>query len=225
MFILLIVFTLAISGLATLYVKSQISKYSKMPASSGLSGAETAERILKSRGIYDVSVVPANGMMGDHYDPMQKVIALTPDIYGGRSTAAVGVAAHECGHAIQHQMAYFPLQLRSQAVGLTQFSSKLLYLPVLFMVMRVITPHTGYMVMAFGAMIIMAFNLVTLPVEFDASARAKVLLPELGIIRGPEEARGVSRVLNAAAMTYVAAFLASMANVVYYLTLAGDRRR
>ena len=225
MLILLIVFTLVISGLATLYVKSQISKYSKMPASSGLSGAETAKRILQSRGIYDVSIVPASGMMGDHYDPIQKIIALTPDIYDGRSTAAVGVAAHECGHAIQHQMAYFPLQLRSQAVGLTRFSSSLFYLPFLFMMMRVITPHTGYMVMAIGAMILMAFNLVTLPVEFDASARAKVLLPELGIIRGPEEARGVSRVLNAAAMTYVAAFLASMANVIYYLMLSGDRRR
>ena len=109
MFILLIVFTLAISGLATLYVKSQISKYSKVPASSGLSGAETAERILRSRGIYDVSVVPANGMMGDHYDPIQKVIALTPDIYGGRSTAARGRRPRtNAAHAIQTPDGVFP---------------------------------------------------------------------------------------------------------------------
>ena len=225
MFLLLIIFTLAISGLATLYVKSQVSRYSKMPASSGLSGADAAAQILRSRGIYDVSIVPASGMMGDHYDPIQKIIALTPDVYSGRSTAAVGIAAHECGHAIQHQMAYAPLQLRSAAVGLTRFSSTLFYLPFLFMIMHMITPYTGYMVMAAGASILMAFNLITLPVEFDASSRAKVILPQLGIIRGPEEARAVSHVLDAAALTYVAAFLASLANVVYYLVLAGDRRR
>ena len=225
MFLLLIVFTLVISGLATLHVKSQISKYSKVPASSGLSGAETAERILRSRGIHDVSVVPASGMSGDHYDPTQKLVVLTPDVYAGTSTAAVGIAAHECGHAIQHQMAYAPLQMRSAAVGMTQFSSSLLYLPFLFMIMGLIAPHTGYMIMATGAGIIMLFNLITLPVEFDASARAKVILPELGIIRGGEESRAVNRVLNAAALTYVAAFLASMANVAYYLALAGGRRR
>ena len=227
MFFLLIIFTFVISGLATLLVKSRIAKYSQVPASSGLTGAETAAHILRVRNIHDVQVIPANGMMGDHYDPIQKVIALTPDVYAGRSTAAVGIAAHECGHAIQHQMAYFPLRLRSAAVGLTQYSSSLFYLPILFMIMGVLAPHTGYMFMAYGAMIIMAFNLITLPVEFDASARAKVLLPELGIIRTPAESTAVSKVLNAAALTYVAAFLASMANVLYYLALAnsGGRRR
>ncbi len=225
MFILLIIFTFVVSGLATLLVKSQISKYSKVPASSGLSGAETATRILQSRGIHDVQIIEANGMIGDHYDPLKKVIALTPDVYEGRSTAAVGIAAHECGHAIQHQMAYAPLQLRSMAVGLTQYSSMLFYLPFLFIMMRVMTPYTGYMLMAVGAGIIMLFNLITLPVEFDASARAKVLLPQLGIIHGPAETTAVSRVLGAAALTYVAAFLASLANVLYYVALAGGRRR
>lgn len=224
MFLLLIIFTLVISGLATLFVKGRISKYSKVPASSGLTGAQTAEHILRSRGIYDVQVIPANGMMGDHYDPLKKIIALTPDVYSGTSTAAVGIAAHECGHAIQHQESYAWLELRSSAVGLTQFSSTLFYIPFLFMFMGLLAPHTGYLVMAVGAAIIMAFNLITLPVEFDASARAKKILPELGIIRTPAEATAVSRVLNAAAMTYVAAFLASLANVVYYLSLA-DRRR
>ena len=225
MFLLLIIFTFAISGLATLYVKGQISKYSKVAASSGLTGAETAAHILRARGISDVQIVAANGMMGDHYDPINKVIALTPDIYQGTSTASVGIAAHECGHAIQHQQAYAPLQLRSAAVGLTSYSSSLFYLPFIFMAMGLLAPHTGYMVMAIGAGIIMVFNLITLPVEFDASARAKAILPELGIIRGEAEATAVSRVLNAAALTYVAAFLASLANVVYYLTLAGGRRR
>ena len=225
MFLLLIVFTFAISGLATLYVKGQISKYSKVPASSGLTGAETASHILRARGINDVQIIPANGMMGDHYDPLKKIIALTPDIYSGTSTAAVGIAAHECGHAIQHQEAYAPLQLRSAAVGLTRFSSSLFYLPFIFMAMGLLRPYTGYMVMAVGAGILMLFNLITLPVEYDASARAKAILPELGIIRGPGEITAVNRVLNAAALTYVAAFLASLANVIYYLALSGDRRR
>ncbi len=225
MFLLLILFTFAISGLATLHVKGQISKYSKVPASSGLTGAQTAEHILRSRGIYDVQVIPANGLMGDHYDPLKKLIALTPDIYSGTSTAAVGIAAHECGHAIKHQQSYAWLELRSSAVGLTHFSSSLFMFPILFMFMHLITPYTGYMIMAAAATIIMVFNLITLPVEFDASARAKAILPELGIIRSPAESVAVSRVLNAAALTYVAAFLASLANVLYYLTLAGDRRR
>ena len=225
MFLLLIVFTFVISGLATLLVKSQISKYSKVPVSSGLSGAETAERILQFRGIRDVQIIPADGMMGDHYDPLKKVIALTPDVYEGRSTASVGIAAHECGHAIQHQMAYGPLQLRASAVGLTRYSSMLFYLPFLFIFMHLMSPYTGYMLMAVGASILMFFNLITLPVEFDASVRAKAILPQLGIIHGQGEATAVSRVLNAAALTYVAAFLASLANVIYYVALAGGGRR
>ena len=217
MYLLLILFAFGISGLATLYVKSRMSKYSQVRASSGLTGAETAEHILRANGIRDVTVVPANGMMGDHYNPATNE---------GTSTTAVGVAAHECGHAIQHQQAYFPLQLRSAAVGLTQFSSSLLYLPFIFMFMHIISPYTGYTVMAFGSMIIMAFNLITLPVEYDASARAKRVLPQLGIINGPAESRAVSSVLDAAALTYVAAFLVSLVNVLYYLALAnGGRRR
>ena len=228
MFLLLILFTFVISGVATLLVKSQISKYSRVPASSGLSGAETAARILQFRNIRDVEIIPANGMMGDHYDPLKKVIALTSrsTVFSGRSTAAVGIAAHECGHAIQHQMAYGPLQLRASAVGLTRYSSTLFYLPFLFIMMHLMSPYTGYMFMAVGAALIMVFNLITLPVEFDASKRAKAILPQLGIIHGPAEATAVSRVLNAAALTYVAAFLASLANVIYYLMLAnGGRRR
>ena len=224
MFFLLILFTLGISGLATLHVKGQLAKYSKVPASSGLTGAEAAEHILRSRGIYDVQVIPANGLMGDHYNPTKKIIALTPDVYSGTSTAAVGVAAHECGHAIQHQQSYAWLELSTSAAGLTRFSNTLLSLPLLFMFMGVLAPHTGFMVMAVGAALILLFTLITLPVEFDASARAKRILPELGIIRSPAEATAVSRVLNAAALTYVAAFLASLANVAYYLSLA-DRRR
>ena len=225
MFLLLIIFSFAISGLATLFVKGRIAKYSKVPTSSGLTGAETAQHILRSRGINDVTVRQADGMMGDHYNPLNKELVLSPDIYSGNSLAAVGIAAHECGHAIQHQQAYVFLQLRSAAVGLTQFSSSLFMLPFLLMFMGLLAPYTGYMIMAVLASVVMVFNLITLPVEFDASARAKAILPELGIIRSSGEAVAVSKVLNAAALTYVAAFLVSLANVLYYLSIARGGRR
>ncbi len=226
MYLLLILFSLGLSGLAALYVKSQIAKYNRVPATSGLSGAETAAHILRANGIHDVSVVSANGMMGDHYNPANKTVNLSPDVYEGRSTSAVGIAAHECGHAIQHQQAYGPLKLRAAVVGITQFSSSLYYPLFIVMMMGIIAPHTGYTIMAVIALVVMFFQLVTLPVEFDASRRAKQILPSLGIIHGAAESQAVSRVLNAAALTYVAAFLVSMVNVLYYLVLAGgDRRR
>lgn len=226
MYLLLILFSFGLSGLAALYVKSRIAKYSRMPATSGLTGAETAAHILRASGIYDVSIVPANGMMGDHYNPANKTVNLSPDIFAGRSTSAVGIAAHECGHAIQHQQAYGPLKLRAAVVGITQFSSSLYYPLFIVTAMRIIAPHVGYMMMAAIALIVMFFQLITLPVEFDASNRAKRLLPQLGIINGPAESRAVGSVLNAAALTYVAAFLVSLVNVLYYLVLAGgDRRR
>ena len=226
--LLIFIGTLVISGLASMRVKGMISKYSRVPASSGYTGAQTAARILQARGIHDVSIRVADGMMGDHYNPINKELVLSPDIYQGTSTAAVGIAAHECGHAIQHQEAYAPLQWRAAAVGATQFSSQIvMFLPFLFMFFHVITPYTGLMFMAIALGVIMLFNLVTLPVEFDASRRAKAILPEMGVIRGPAEAQAVDKVLNAAAMTYVAAFLSSLAYFLYYLLplLGGGNRR
>ena len=218
MYLLLFIFTLAISGLATLYVKGMISKYSRVPASSGYSGAQTAQRILQARGIHDVTILESDGMMGDHYNPLSKQLVLSPDVYRGTSTAAVGIAAHECGHAMQHQEGYAPLQLRSMAVGATQFSSQIVMIvPFLFLFTHIISMHTGLMAMAIAFGVIMMFNLVTLPVEYDASRRAKAILPEMGVIRGPEEARAVAKVLDAAALTYVAAFLTSLAYFLYYL--------
>ena len=230
MFLSIVIFigTLILSGLATMRVKGMIAKYSRVPASSGLTGAATAARILQARGIHDVSIRMANGMMGDHYNPINKELVLSPDVYQGTSTAAVGIAAHECGHAIQHQEAYAPLQWRAAAVGATQFSSQIvMVLPFLFMFTRIISPYTGIMIMAIALGVIMLFNLVTLPVEFDASRRAKAILPEMGIIRGREEAVAVDKVLNAAALTYVAAFLSSLAYFLYYLLplLGGGNRR
>ena len=229
MYLLIFIATFAISGLAALRVKSMIAKYSQVPASSGLTGAETAVRILQSRGIHDVSVTETQGMAGDHYNPATKTLALSHDVYYGSSVASVGIAAHECGHAIQHQAAYAPLEWRVAAVGATQFANQIvMFLPFLFLFGHVISLHTGFMAMAMAWGVIMVFNLITLPVEFDATRRAKAVLPEMGIIRGPQEMQGVDKVLDAAALTYVAAFLTTLAYFLYYalpLLLGGGGRR
>ena len=227
MYLLIFIATLAISGLAAWRVKAMIAKYSKVPASSGYTGAQTAQRILQVRGIHDVSVTEADGMLGDHYNPATRTLALSHDVYYGSSTAAVGIAAHECGHAIQHQEAYAPLEWRVAAVGATQFANKIvMFLPFLFLFGHVISLHAGLMAMTIAWGVIMAFNLLTLPVEFDASRRAKALLPEMGIVRGPQEMEGVNKVLNAAALTYVAAFLTTLAYFLYYyMMMNGGRRR
>ncbi len=229
MYLLVFLLTLAISLFASFRVKRMIARYSQVPASGGYSGAQAAQLILNSQGIHDVQITSANGFLGDHYDPLHKQLVLSPDIYSGTSTAAVGIAAHECGHAIQHQHAYAPLQLRMAAVGATQFAGQIVgILPFLFLLTHVISMYTGLMIMAIAWGVIMLFNLVTLPVEFDASRRAKAVLPSLGLIRGPAEVEAVNKVLNAAAWTYVAAFLTSLVYFLMYvlpLLLGGGRRR
>ena len=229
MYLLIFVFTLAISLFANFRVKRMIAKYSRVPASGGYSGAETARLILNSQGIHDVQISEGDGILGDHYDPLRKQLVLSRDIYSGTSTAAVGIAAHECGHAIQHQHAYAPLQLRMMAVGATQFAGQIVaILPFLFLFTHIISIYTGLLAMAIAWGVIMLFNLVTLPVEFDASRRAKAVLPSLGIIRGSAEVTAVNKVLDAAAWTYVAAFLTSLIYFLVYvlpLLLGGGRRR
>lgn len=228
MFILVFVLTMAISLYATFRVKRMISKYSQVPSGSGLTGAETARHILRASGINDVSVEAGNSFLGDHFDPIHKKLVLSPDIYQGSSTAAVGIAAHECGHAIQQQTAYAPLQLRMAAVKTTSFASQIVgVLPFLFFFTHNMAfLRTGFMILAAAWGVIMVFNLVTLPVEFDASRRAKELLPSMGIIRGPAEMEAVNKVLNAAALTYVAAFITSLVYFLYYLLpLLGGRSR
>ena len=218
--------TLAISWLASSRVKANYLRYSQVPTSRGLTGAEAAQAIMRRAGIHDVAVVAQDGFLGDHYDPLHKRLVLSTDNYYGASVAAVGVAAHETGHAIQHAQAYFPLQLRMAAVGLTTYASQVvMWLPWLGILTGILSLYTGLMAMAICWGIIMAFNLVTLPVELDASHRAKVLLLDMGLIAPGFEAKGVNKVLNAAAWTYVAAFLTSLAYFLWYLLplLAGRR--
>jgi uncharacterized protein len=218
--------TLAISLLASGRVKANYLRYSQVPTSRGLTGAQAAQAIMRRAGIHDVEVMAQDGFLGDHYDPLNKRLVLSTDNYFGASVAAVGVAAHETGHAIQHAQAYLPLQLRMAAVGLTTYASQVvMWLPLLGMFTGLLSIYTGLMAMAVCWGIIMAFNLVTLPVELDASRRAKVLLLDMGLIAPGSEANGVNKVLNAAAWTYVAAFLTSLAYFLWYLLplLAGRR--
>ena len=225
--ILIFLGTLLISFIATARVKSAYLKYSQVPVGSGYTGAEAAAQILRAAGIDDVEIVEHDEMLGDHYDPMNKRLVLSSDNFCSSSVAALGISAHECGHAIQHKIAYAPLHWRMAAVQLTTFASQIvMWLPILGMMTGLIRGYTGLMIMAVAWGIIMLFNLVTLPVEFDASRRAKLILGEMGFIRAGEEALGVRRVLDAAAWTYVAAFLTSLAYFLWYLLplLLGGRR-
>jgi Zn-dependent membrane protease YugP len=226
--ILLFAGSLALSLFATFRVKAAYAKYSRVPAGSGYSGAQTAEQILRGAGIYDVQVVPYDALLGDHYDPLHKRLVLSRDNFYGWSVAALGIAAHECCHAIQHKLAYAPLQWRMAAVGLTSFASQIVtWLPLLGMFTGLLSTYTGLMIIAIAWGIIMLFNLITLPVEFDASRRAKQLLPTMGLIRNGQELEAVRKVLDAAAWTYVAAFLTSLAYFLWYLlplVLGGSRR-
>lgn len=226
--ILLFVGTMAISLYAMARLKSTYHHYLGVETRSGLNGAQVAQRILDAADIHDVDIVAADGMLGDHYDPMNKRLVLSNENYHGTSIAALGVAAHECGHAVQHKIAYAPLQWRMAAVGAATFANQIVFwLPMIGMFTGIINNYyTMSMFMAAAWGVIMLFNLVTLPVEFDASSRAKVILGKMGFIQPGEEAQGVNKVLNAAALTYVAAFITSLGYLLYYLLplLLGGRR-
>lgn len=220
--ILLFVVPLLIGLWAQMKVSSAFNHWKEVGASSGLTGAEVAQRILMTSGIRDVEVLPIEDMLGDHYDPSRKVLCLSPDVYNGTSVAAISIAAHECGHAIQHQKAYAPLHLRMAIVPVTQFASTLLPLVILGSFFMMI-PKLA--LLAVGIYLVLAiFQLVTLPVEFDASRRAKVIVQQLGMIQPGEETTGVNKVLDAAALTYVAAFVASLGNLIYWLLILTGQR-
>lgn len=229
MMLLIFLATLAIALLAQWQVKRMYRRFSQVPATSGYTGAEAAQEILRGAGIRDVEIVEHDEMLGDHYDPRHKRLVLSSANYHGTSLAALGVAAHEAGHALQHQAAYAPLQLRMAAVGVTNFASQIVtFLPLLGMATGMLSTVTGLTVMAVAWGVIMTFNLVTLPVEFDASRRAKAMLLNLGFISGHSEHAGVAKVLNAAAMTYVAAFVTSLVYLLWYLLpllTGGSRQR
>lgn len=209
-------------------VKSAFAANAKIRSQRGITGAQAARRILDSSGLQHVSVERVDGFLSDHYDPRSKTLRLSSDVFNTPSLAAVGVAAHEAGHALQDQQSYAPLQLRSAMVPTVQFGSWLG--PIMFAVgfgLLGASSFLGGMVAWVGVLIFGAsalFALVTLPVEFDASKRAKQLLVSQGIL-GEQEMGGVNQVLNAAALTYVAAALQAIMTLLYYVMLLQGRQR
>ena len=213
---------LIIAGLASFYVKATFSEYSHYQASSGLTGAEAAAQMLHSAGIYDVNIERVEGFLSDHYDPGSKTLRLSPGVYDSASLSAIGVACHEAGHALQDAAGYAPLGLRSALVPVTNISSWLSYL-VIFLGFIF---QSGSMVML-GAILfsaVVVFSIVTLPVEWDASARAKQLMVSAGIVSAAERDHA-GKVLNAAFLTYVAAVLSALLTLLYYLIRASGMNR
>jgi Zn-dependent membrane protease YugP len=205
-------------------VRSAFGKYSRVAAMSGMTGAQAARRILDTNGLQHIAVERVGGMLSDHYDPRSKTLRLSEQVYGTPSLAALGVAAHEAGHALQDKTNYAPLALRSAMVPTVQIGSWLgpiIFLVGLFMAGTFGTTLAWAGLIIFGATAL--FSIVTLPVEFDASKRAKELLVSTGILV-PQELQGASSVLNAAALTYVAAALQAIMTLLYYATLLMGRR-
>ncbi|MBN1372902.1 MAG: zinc metallopeptidase [Anaerolineaceae bacterium] len=202
-------------------VQSSIKKYSRVANMSGMKGAEVARRILDYNNLYDVEVEPVQGFLSDHYDPAKRVLRLSRDVYASNSVAAAGIAAHEAGHAIQHAHGYMPLTIRTAIVPAVQIGSWLG--PIIFLAGLLLLGNTVAWVglALFGATA--AFALVTLPVEFDASRRAKAILADSGMVYATNMG-GVNSVLNAAALTYVAAAVQAISTLMYYaFLLMGSR--
>ena len=209
---------LILAGIASFYTKSTFAKYSKFGASSELTGAEAARQMLADQGIDDVKIEQVRGFLSDHYDPMSRTLRLSPDVYGSRSLSAIGVACHEAGHALQHADGYAPLSIRSALVPMANFGSNAAYI---FLMLGMLFRTPG--LIQIGALVFLAavaFSLVTLPVEWNASARAKALMVSSRIV-GYQEASSAGKVLNAAFMTYVAAAVSALLTLVYYLMRAG----
>jgi Zn-dependent membrane protease YugP len=208
------------------YVNSSYRKWSQVPANSRVSGAEAAQRLIRTNGLYDVNVEGVAGNLTDHYDPRQKVLRLSQGVYQSRSVAAMAIAAHELGHAVQDHQGYFPLRLRSALVPAVNIGSTLGWILILIGIFIRSTDLAwlGLLVFSAGAV----FALATLPVELNASARAKQMLTDTGLIMGEEERRGVNQVLNAAALTYVAALVTAVLQLLYFASMVmgmGGRRR
>lgn len=209
---------MALSLWASATVKSTFRRYSQVPARSGMTGAQAARQLLQLKGITNVRVEPVQGFLSDHYDPFHRVLRLSPDVHDGRSLAALGVAAHEAGHAIQHATAYGPLKFRSLVVKPATIGSNF---GTILCGIGLAMQSTGLIwagVVLFSAFVV--FTLVTLPVEFDASRRAVRVLAGQGMISS-QEVEGTSKVLRAAALTYVAAAITAILQLFYFLWRAG----
>lgn len=222
---ILVVIGAVICMIASARVKGTFNKYSQLRSMSGMNGAQVAQRVLQAAGIYDVQVRHVSGSLTDHYDPRTKTVNLSDPVYNATSVAALGVAAHECGHAIQHAKSYAPLSIRSALVPIANFGSMLAW-PVILIGLLFNTRSSGLIIdigiLLFSAAVL--FQLVTLPVEFDASRRALVMLRTQGIL-ADDELRYTKRVLKSAALTYVASAAAAILQLLRIILITNGRRR
>ena len=222
---ILVVIGAVICMIASARGKGTFNKYSQLRSMSGMNGAQVAQRVLQAAGIYDVQVRHVSGSLTDHYDPRTKTVNLSDPVYNATSVAALGVAAHECGHAIQHAKSYAPLSIRSALVPIANFGSMLAW-PVILIGLLFNTRSSGLIIdigiLLFSAAVL--FQLVTLPVEFDASRRALVMLRTQGIL-ADDELRYTRRVLKSAALTYVASAAAAILQLLRIILITNGRRR
>ena len=215
---------MGISMIVSMVLKSKFKKYTKVPLSNGMSGKEIAEKMLRENGVGNVQVISTPGFLTDHYDPTKKTVNLSPEVYEGRSIAAAAVAAHECGHAVQHATAYGPLQLRSKLVPVVQFSSTIVnWVLMIGFVMFLSGNSTLLLIGIIMLAVTVAFSLITLPVEFDASKRALAWLQRTNVTN-PREFPGAKDALKWAATTYVVAALAALATLLQYIAIFMGRR-
>ena len=213
---------LIITSFAQIFLKTNYNKYKQVESSSRKHGNEVARKILDKHGLSSIRIEEVSGDLTDHYDPTKKVVRLSSDIYNGTSIASVSVAAHECGHAIQDKIGYTPMRIRAKLVPIVNFSTKIGYIVI------AIGLAAGFINLAtFGIILLLSmllFQLVTLPVEFDASRRGKIELDELQILN-PSEQKGSAKVLRAAAFTYVASVLSTLLQILRLLVIISSRRR
>ena len=209
---------LILSAFASFRVKSAFKKYSAIPNRSGKTGADVAREILSRNGLSHVDVRKADGFLSDHYDPTKEVVKLSSDVYDSPSVAAVGIAAHETGHAVQHARNYSPLALRNMMVPVASIGSNFAWIIIIAGMFLSMMGLVKIGIVLFSAVVI--FQIITLPVEFNASARAKQMLQEYNIVSS-DDMRGVAAVLNAAAMTYVAAAASAVMTLLYFLIRSG----
>jgi uncharacterized protein len=223
MYFIFMVPAFIIMGLTSWYVRSSYNKWSRVRATSGLTGTQAAQRLISTGNLYGVQVAGTQGQLSDHYDPRNKTLFLSAGVANSPSVASVAIAAHELGHAMQDSDDYFPMKIRSALVPLVNIGSNLGWILIMIGLFLRITQLSwlGVLVFSGGAL----FALATLPVEFNASARAKELLYSTGIIQTEEERRGVNQVLNAAALTYVAGLITAVLQLLYFVFLIGGRRR
>ncbi len=219
---ILVIIGIVITLAASAKVKTTFGKYSRVGSASGMTGAQVAERLLRDAGIYDVRIERISGDLNDHYDPKNKVLRLSDPVYGQTSLAAIGVAAHECGHAIQHQESYAPLNIRSALVPVANIGSMAAWPLIILGLLLSFNQTLIYLgIILFGAAVL--FQIITLPVEFNASKRAIQKLGQTGILYG-DELKHSKKVLDAAALTYVAAAAATILQLLRLIILFGGGR-